>query len=528
MPSVVLTDSRDHDHSHVKLLRTHGAVALLTAGVPAGCRWRPTDRVARDRSRPLRIAGDRGNARRLLHWTSAIIGGCGDRSPDRSARVRSAAPYYRARSTWPRSRRWPQRRTLRCRRRPSRRWARSSGLTVAPAGVITRAQWPSLVPVDAVGRAMLLESAADEAVFLVGPVLVTSLGQALGAEAALVAVGCSPHWAVPAWPGGWPARPGRGRLSREALKGADPADCRFPAAGLGICRHSGRSVRYRRQHRPARRRGLDVDGVLTDQPALDSSGGALGRAGRSTAAGHRIRRAGRRPDRAVDRCSFGHRFRRAVIGGRGGLRADSRGWIPPGRRLGSARDAGLGRRSAEYRSGHRRRGLRPAGRGSRCLRGASDRRRRCTARGSSGQPADGLGTIVGAQRHAGSRSAGGGCATRASIAGLRHRVHRRLVGCPSTARCWNGSTRPGWFVVVGFQAIPVGVVTGCSSGSTGGNNANTTDAKLIAQAAREEVAIIVAPGSRAPWFASNWTNLRMRGMKRYHHYHVYLSPKPRR
>ena len=108
--------------------------------------------------------------------------------------------------------------------------------------------------------------------------------------------------------------------------------------------------------------------------------------------------------------------------------------------------------------------------------------------------------------------------SQVSTTGDYSRIATQLAG--------TGVRRP--CVVVGFQAIPVGVVTGCSSASTGGNNANTTDAKLIAQAAREDVAIIVAPGARVPWFASNWTNLRMRGMKRYHHYRVYLSPKPPR
>ena len=81
-------------------------------------------------------------------------------------------------------------------------------------------------------------------------------------------------------------------------------------------------------------------------------------------------------------------------------------------------------------------------------------------------------------------------------------------------------------VVVGYQAIPVGVYAGCSSASTGGNNANTTNSKLIAQAAREDVVIIVAPGARPPSFARNWRYLPVRGMQRYHHYHVYLSPQP--
>ena len=172
-----------------KLLRTHGAVALLTAGVPARLPMAAYGigllAIGRDRYGSLAIGGILA----ACYTTSAIIGGwvigarIGRPGFARSllllcsihlAAIAALAAVAHAAV-------------------PTAAVAALSavvGLTVAPAGVITRAQWPSLVPVDAVGRAMLLESAADEAVFLVGPVLVTSLGQALGAEAALMAVGC--------------------------------------------------------------------------------------------------------------------------------------------------------------------------------------------------------------------------------------------------------------------------------------------------------------------------------------------------
>ena len=91
------------------------------------------------------------------------------------------------------------------------------GLALPPAGVIVRARWAGLVPAGQLDAALFLESAFDEAMFIVGPLLVTALGAALGPGTALLLAAAvttagllglaatSPHTDVPPHEGGAPS-----------------------------------------------------------------------------------------------------------------------------------------------------------------------------------------------------------------------------------------------------------------------------------------------------------------------------------
>ncbi|MFJ9664740.1 hypothetical protein ACIRPP_08970 [Streptomyces sp. NPDC101219] len=59
-------------------------------------------------------------------------------------------------------------------------------------------------------------------------------------------------------------------------------------------------------------------------------------------------------------------------------------------------------------------------------------------------------------------------------------------------------------LITGHQAIPIGYYTGCSSGATSGNNANTTVATILRTAGRVPVATLVAPGGAAAPYARSW------------------------
>ena len=63
------------------------------------------------------------------------------------------------------------------------------GLALPPAGVIIRGRWSGLVPAGELDAALFLESALDEAMFIIGPLLVTALGAALGPGTALLLAG---------------------------------------------------------------------------------------------------------------------------------------------------------------------------------------------------------------------------------------------------------------------------------------------------------------------------------------------------
>ena len=92
------------------------------------------------------------------------------------------------------------------------------GLALPPAGVIVRARWAGRVPAGrALHAALFLESAFDEAMFIVGPLPATALGAALGPGTALLLAGAlttagllglaatSPHTDVPPPEGGAPS-----------------------------------------------------------------------------------------------------------------------------------------------------------------------------------------------------------------------------------------------------------------------------------------------------------------------------------
>ncbi|MGM1077538.1 hypothetical protein ACS0VI_15035 [Streptomyces sp. H28] len=75
-------------------------------------------------------------------------------------------------------------------------------------------------------------------------------------------------------------------------------------------------------------------------------------------------------------------------------------------------------------------------------------------------------------------------------------------------------------LITGHQAIPVGYYTGCSSGATSGNNANTTVATILRTADRVPVATLVAPGGAPPPYARSWPAHRVGELR------VRVAPPP--
>lgn len=59
-------------------------------------------------------------------------------------------------------------------------------------------------------------------------------------------------------------------------------------------------------------------------------------------------------------------------------------------------------------------------------------------------------------------------------------------------------------LLTGHESIPIGYYTGCSSGSTGGNNENTTAAEIVDTARRIPVAALTGPGGTPPAYARDW------------------------
>ncbi|WP_233644836.1 hypothetical protein [Streptomyces sp. BSE6.1] len=59
-------------------------------------------------------------------------------------------------------------------------------------------------------------------------------------------------------------------------------------------------------------------------------------------------------------------------------------------------------------------------------------------------------------------------------------------------------------LLTGHESIPIGYYTGCSSGSTSGNNENTTVAEIVDTARRIPVAAITGPGGTPPAYARDW------------------------
>ncbi|MBF8170205.1 hypothetical protein IW294_05370 [Streptomyces olivaceus] len=68
-------------------------------------------------------------------------------------------------------------------------------------------------------------------------------------------------------------------------------------------------------------------------------------------------------------------------------------------------------------------------------------------------------------------------------------------------------------LLTGHESIPIGYYTGCSSGSTGGNNENTTAAEIVATARRIPVADVTGPGGTPPRFARDWKPYRVTGLE---------------
>ncbi|MFC8569733.1 hypothetical protein ACFUIW_28660 [Streptomyces sp. NPDC057245] len=64
-------------------------------------------------------------------------------------------------------------------------------------------------------------------------------------------------------------------------------------------------------------------------------------------------------------------------------------------------------------------------------------------------------------------------------------------------------------LVTGHESIPIGYYAGCSSGATGGNNANTTAAEIESTARRVPVADITGPDGTPPGFARDWRPYRI-------------------
>ncbi|MEU3948488.1 hypothetical protein [Streptomyces sp. NPDC029526] len=77
-------------------------------------------------------------------------------------------------------------------------------------------------------------------------------------------------------------------------------------------------------------------------------------------------------------------------------------------------------------------------------------------------------------------------------------------------------------LLTGHQAIPIGYYTGCSSGATAGNNANTTVAAILRTADRVPVATLVGPGGAAPGYARSWPVHRVGDLR------VHVAPPPGR
>ncbi|MFJ6070508.1 hypothetical protein ACIQFU_06595 [Streptomyces sp. NPDC093065] len=64
-------------------------------------------------------------------------------------------------------------------------------------------------------------------------------------------------------------------------------------------------------------------------------------------------------------------------------------------------------------------------------------------------------------------------------------------------------------LLTGHESIPIGYYTGCSSGSTGGNNENTTTAEILDAARRIPVAALTGPGGIPPAYARDWAPHRV-------------------
>lgn len=75
-------------------------------------------------------------------------------------------------------------------------------------------------------------------------------------------------------------------------------------------------------------------------------------------------------------------------------------------------------------------------------------------------------------------------------------------------------------LITGYQAIPLGYYTGCSSGNIAGHNENTTAAEIVRTADRVPVATLTGPGGTPPGYARSWTAHRVGDLQ------VRIAPAP--
>ncbi|KOT40774.1 membrane protein [Streptomyces caelestis] len=75
-------------------------------------------------------------------------------------------------------------------------------------------------------------------------------------------------------------------------------------------------------------------------------------------------------------------------------------------------------------------------------------------------------------------------------------------------------------LITGHEAIPIGYYTGCSSGSTAGNNENTTAGEILRTADRIQVAALTGPGGTPPGYARAWPVHRLGDLQ------VRVAPAP--
>ncbi|MFG3102037.1 hypothetical protein ACGFZL_16165 [Streptomyces sp. NPDC048182] len=98
------------------------------------------------------------------------------------------------------------------------------------------------------------------------------------------------------------------------------------------------------------------------------------------------------------------------------------------------------------------------------------------------------------------------------LAVLEGTVHRNVDARRAWARTAGELHRLGVrppCLLVGTEAIPIGYYTGCSSGAVGGNNGNTTPARVTDTARRRPVAVVLLPDAAAPGYARSWTRHRV-------------------
>ena len=74
-------------------------------------------------------------------------------------------------------------------------------------------------------------------------------------------------------------------------------------------------------------------------------------------------------------------------------------------------------------------------------------------------------------------------------------------------------------LLTGNGAVPIAFYTGCSSASTSGSNANSTDADIARTAQRMPVAYLGTPAGRPPSYTRNWPAHSFHGIR------VYIAPR---